>query len=169
MSTHHGDVMRVADLPSSSLQQLLGRYGLRLVEQTTDSAIEGSYWGDSEAGVVGVSVYARPDTPVHSVLHEACHVICMDEERRTELQTDAGGDDLEEAAVCYLQVVLADHLAGVGSPRLMRDMDAWGYSFRLGSTHRWWHDDAEDARTWLISKGLLSESGEPLFVLRGGV
>ena len=166
MSAHHGDVMRVADLPSSSLQQLLGRYGLRLVEQTTDSAIEGSYWGDSEAGVVGVSVYARPDTPVHSVLHEACHVICMDEERRTELQTDAGGDDLEEAAVCYLQVVLADHLAGVGSPRLMRDMDAWGYSFRLGSTRAWFENDADDAQEFLLNHNLINSLGEPTFYLR---
>ena len=169
MSTQHGDVMLVADLSLTALQQLLGRYGLQLVQQATDSSIEGSYWGDSEAGVIGLSVYVRPDTPLHSVLHEACHVVCMDERRRADLQTDAGGDDLEEAAVCYLQVVLADQLAGVGSPRLMRDMDAWGYSFRLGSTRRWWHEDAEDARAWLISKGLLTDSGEPLFVLRGGV
>jgi len=169
VSTQHGDVMLVADLSLTALQQLLGRYGLQLVQQATDSSIEGSYWGDSEAGVIGLSVYVRPDTPLHSVLHEACHVVCMDERRRADLQTDAGGDDLEEAAVCYLQVVLADQLAGVGSPRLMRDMDAWGYSFRLGSTRRWWHEDAEDARAWLISKGLLTDSGEPLFVLRGGV
>ena len=169
MSAQHSDVMLVADLPLTALQQLLGRYGLQLVQQATNSAIEGSYWGDSEAGVIGLSVYVRPDTPLHSVLHEACHVVCMDERRRADLQTDAGGDDLEEAAVCYLQVVLADQLAGVGSPRLMRDMDTWGYSFRLGSTRRWWHEDAEDARAWLISKGLLTDSGEPLFVLRGGV
>jgi hypothetical protein len=48
-------------------------------------------------------------------------------------------------------------------------MDAWGYSFRLGSTARWWYEDAEDARAWLVSKGLLSENGEPVFTLRGGV
>ncbi|NIS90685.1 MAG: hypothetical protein GTN98_11520, partial [Woeseiaceae bacterium] len=48
----------------------------------------------------------RSDTPVHSLLHETCHIICMSRERRAELETDAGGDDLEEAAVCYLQVLL---------------------------------------------------------------
>lgn len=169
MSAHHGDVMLVADLPRKSLQQLLGRYGLRLEEQASNDAITGSYWGDSEAGVVGLSVFVRPDTPLHSLLHEACHVICMDEQRRAALQTDAGGDDLEEAAVCYLQIVLAAQLAAAGSDRLMQDMDTWGYSFRLGSTRRWWLEDAEDARSWLISKGLLTQSGEPVFVLRGGV
>ena len=50
---------------------------------------------------------------------------------------NAGGDDLEESAVCFLQVILADFLDGVGRDRLMRDMDAWGYSFRLGSTAAW--------------------------------
>ena len=71
----------------------------------------------------------EPDTPVHSVLHEAVHVICASPERRATLCRDAGSNDLEEAAVCYLQVLLADYVAGVGRDRLMRDMDHWGYSF----------------------------------------
>jgi hypothetical protein len=169
VSTQHGDVLRVADLPLDSLQQLLGRYGLQLVEQPHNDAITGSYWGDAEAGVVGLSVFVRPDTPLHSLLHETCHVICMDEQRRTALRTDAGGDDLEEAAVCYLQIILAAQLDALGSDRLMRDMDTWGYSFRLGSTRRWWLEDADDARSWLIKEGLLTEAGAPIFVLRGGV
>jgi hypothetical protein len=53
-----------------------------------------------------------------------------------------------------LQIVLADGLPGVGSDRLMADMDAWGYSFRLGSTRAWFENDAEDARAWLREKEL---------------
>ena len=90
----------------------------------------------------------------------------MSAERRADLNRDAGGDDLEEAAVCYLQVLLADEIPGIGRERLMRDMDAWGYSFRLGSTARWFADDADDARKWLIGMGLLDNEGRPLFRLR---
>ena len=36
----------------------------------------------------------------------------------------------------------------------MRDMDDWGYSFRLGSTEAWFEADAEDARAWLDRAGL---------------
>lgn len=128
--------------------------------------ITGSFWGDSEAGIVGRRVFVREDTPVHSMLHEACHIICMSGERRDRLNRDAGGDDLEESAVCYLQIVLADFLPRVGRKRLMQDMDAWGYSFRLGSTDRWFADDAGDALAWLQDKNLLSATGEPVFRLR---
>ena len=34
-------------------------------------------------------------------------------------------------------------------------MDAWGYSFRLGSTRAWFERDAEDARAWLAARSLL--------------
>ena len=134
--------------------------------QPVEQAITGSFWGDSEAGVVGRTVYARNDTPVHSLLHETCHVICMSGERREHLETDAGGDDLEEAAVCYLQVVLADAIDGVGRERLMADMDARGYSFRLGNTASWFINDAEDARKWLIDNKLLTHEGIATFQLR---
>jgi len=100
------------------------------------------------------------------MLHEVCHVICMTDERRDVLDRDAGGDNLEESAVCYLQIVLADYIAGVGRRRLMQDMDSWGYSFRLGSTARWFAEDAEDAAAWLQEKNLLSVGGEPVFRLR---
>ena len=62
---------------------------------------------------------------------------------------------------------LADRLPGVGRDRLMRDMDAWGYSFRLGSTQAWFADDAGDAADWLVREGLLSADGTPIFRLRG--
>ena len=150
----------------SSLESLLRRYGLRLCVQREREAITGSFWGDSEAGVVGHDVFVRTDTPIHSLLHETCHVICMTSERREQLETDAGGDDLEEAAVCYLQVVLSDELDSVGRDRLISDMDTWGYSFRLGNTRAWFEGDAEDARKWLIDYALLDTNDSPVFRLR---
>jgi hypothetical protein len=133
---------------------LLDRYGLRLSLIAPDEVIPGSYWGEREAGLRGDRLYARLDTPVHSVLHEAGHFICMTPERRAGLDRDAGGDDLEESAVCYLQVLLAGELRGVGVERAFADMDAWGYSFRLGSTRAWFESDADDARRWLRQHGV---------------
>ena len=156
----------LAGLPRAALQALLDRYGLKLVVQKHGEAITGSFWGDSEAGIVGCSVYARDDTPIHSLLHETCHIVCMSTERRRSLDKDAGGDDLEEAAVCYLQILLADELDGVGRDRLMADMDTWGYSFRLGSTSAWFAHDAEDASNWLIKNGLIDRQGAATFRLR---
>ncbi len=165
MSTSNA-VLRVADLRLSRLSRLLGRFGLSLQLLDDDAAITGSYWGGPEAGIVGRCVYVRRDTPIHSLLHETCHVICMDEKRRAGLDRDAGGNDLEEAAVCYLQIALADYLPGVGRDRLMQDMDAWGYSFRLGSSRAWFESDAADARAWLLHHGLLRDNGVPAFALR---
>jgi len=101
-------------------------------------------------------VYVRDDTPVHSMLHEACHLIVLPPERRALVHTDATDSVPEEDATCYLQIVLAGQLPGVGSDRLMLDMDAWGYTYRLGSTRAWFEQDAEDARAWLIERGLLA-------------
>ena len=159
-------VLTVADIGHEALSEFLGRFDLELIVQSTDEAITGSFWGDSEAGVVGHSVFVRPDTPVHSLLHESCHVICMDGDRRSRLDRDAGGDDLEESAVCYLQIVLADHITGVGRERVMADMDAWGYSFRLGSTRAWFENDADDAKDFLLNHNLIDSSGKPTFFLR---
>ena len=159
-------VLAIADVPLASIQALRARFELTLHVQSDGEDITGSFWGDSEAGVVGQGVYVREDTPVHSLLHESCHIICMTAERRSRLETDAGGDDLEEAAVCYLQIVLADQITGVGCDRLMADMDAWGYSFRLGDTRSWFERDAEDARKWLIDHRLLDIDGQPLYRLR---
>ena len=148
------------------LEALLARYDLTLHVQPDEELIKSSFWGDQEAGIVGHNVYVRRDTPIHSLLHETCHIICMTEQRRKSLDRDAGGDGIEEAAVCYLQVILAGEIADVGSGRLMLDMDIWGYSFRLGSTSAWFENDAEDARRWLIDKQLLSDENEPTFSLR---
>lgn len=159
-------VLRVAELRGNTLAGLLERFGLVLELVGPDAAIPGSYWGDCEAGIVARTVYARPDTPVHSVLHEASHTICMTRERRERLHTDAGGDDLEEIAACYLQVLLADELEGVGRERLLGDMDVWGYNFRLGSAAAWFREDAKDARDWLELRGLIDATDAPRFIVR---
>ena len=159
-------MLTVADVQRPVLESLLCRYGLQLILEVECAAITGSFWGESEAGIVGHSIYVRNDTPIHSLLHEACHVICMTVERRDDVDRDAGGDDLEESAVCYLQVVLAGHIDTVGRERLMQDMDTWGYSFRLGSTRAWFEQDADDAIEFLINQGLLTETGEATFKLR---
>jgi hypothetical protein len=149
-----------------ALALLLGRYGLQLTLVAPGEGIPGSYWGHSEAGLKGERLYARLDTPVHSVLHEASHYICMSPERRAGLDRDAGGTDLEESAVCYLQVLLADELPGIGRARLLSDMDAWGYSFRLGSTRAWFEQDATDARDWLCRHGVIDAGGRLTGALR---
>jgi hypothetical protein len=159
-------VVVVADVPVRILQALLSRYDLSLIVQADGTAIRGSFWGDPEAGIVRRHVYVRRDTPVHSLLHEAAHIVCMTGQRRQCLDRDAGGDDIEEAAVCYLQVKLAAEIETLGSDRLMRDMDTWGYSFRVGSTAQWFASDAEDARDWLFRHGLLTPDFRPTFTLR---
>jgi len=100
-------------------------------------------------------VYARADTPLHSLLHEACHLIVLPPQRRALVHTDATDSIEEEDATCYLQIVLADELPGVGRARMQADMDAWGYSFRLGSARAWFEQDAAEARALLIGRGLL--------------
>jgi len=161
------DVLRARDLPSGTLRALLARFGLSGIELPLDAEIPGSYWGESEAGLVGCAVYWRPDTPIHSVLHEASHAICMDDERRATLNTDAGGDFAEENAVCYLQILLADELPGFDRARMCRDMDTWGYTFRLGCAQAWFDRDADDARTWLIAHGLIDSNSRITWRLRG--
>lgn len=159
-------MLLVNGIDRSALLQLLERYGLELVLIAPNEVIPGSYWGEREAGLIGVRLYARLDTPVHSVLHESAHFACMTPERRAGLDTDAGGDDAEEAAVCYLQVLLATRLPRITRERMFRDMDEWGYSFRLGSTRRWFEEDATDAHAWLERHGLIGAGGELTFAVR---
>lgn len=148
------DVLRLADLGMPAPTELLARYGLNLQRVPDGEPIPGSFWGDEEAGIIGTTVYARGDTPVHSLLHEACHLIVLPPERRAAVHTDATDSIEEEDATCYLQILLADQLPGVGSARLMADMDAWGYSFRLGSTAAWFERDAADALQFLRERSL---------------
>lgn len=145
-------------LPDHALADLLGAWGLSIVWLPADATIPGSYWGEPEAGLVGAQLYLRPDTPVHSALHEACHWICMGEVRRAGLHTDAGGSDTEENAVCYLQCLLAEQLSGYSRAQVFADMDAWGYTFILGSASAWFVGDVDDARRWLLANRLIDDS-----------
>ncbi|WP_257389536.1 hypothetical protein [Tahibacter caeni] len=146
--------MTLGETGVDALRALLASHDLQLVLVDDGAAIPGSYWGEPEAGLIGNTVYVRADTPVHSALHEACHLIVQPPERRAAVHTDATDSVAEEDATCYLQIVLAARLPGVGSERLMRDMDAWGYTYRLGSTRAWFEHDAEDAREWLRERDL---------------
>ncbi len=159
-------MLTISDTGPGPVRALLERFGLSLELVADEAPIPGSFWGEPEAGVIGTRVYGRLDTPIHSVFHESGHIVCMSADRRESLHRDAGGDDLEESAVCYLQVLLGDCLDGVGRDRLMRDMDGWGYSFRLGSTAAWFDNDADDARGWLLDQGLITRAGAPTFLLR---
>ena len=158
--------MRCGELPPAACHALLARYGLEACRVAPDLAITGSFWGEPEAGLRGQQLFYRDDTPVHSLLHEACHCICMTPARRRRLDTDAGGDDAEECAVCYLEVLLAEHLPPFSATRCLTDMDAWGYSFREGSARAWFEGDGRDARNWLDAHGLIDATGRPTWRLR---
>jgi hypothetical protein len=140
---------------AKSIRRLFARHGLNVAWVNGCADIPGSYWGAPEAGLIGNLLYVRADSPLHSVLHEGCHYFCMDSTRRFQLHTDAGGDDLEESAVCYLSIVLADGIAEFGRARMLHDMGEWGYSFRFGSARVWFEHDADDAREWLIAKRII--------------
>lgn len=144
-----------SDLPEGALAALLTPLGLRLQDVAAEAAIPGSYWGDSEAGLIGNTLYLRSDTPVHSALHEACHWLLADEARRAALHTNAGGSDTEENAVCYLQCLLAARLSGYSQAQCFADMDAWGYTFILGSAAAWFAGDSDDAQAFLQARGWL--------------
>ena len=162
----NADVFRISDIKLAALISLLAPYQLSLHLDTTKQVIPGSFWGDDEAGLIADTLYVRADTPVHSALHEAGHYICMSPDRRGNLDTNAGGDYDEENAVCYLQILLADKLAGLNKSRMMADMDQWGYTFRLGSAQKWFEHDAQDAYNWLIEKGIIDETGQPSWQVR---
>jgi len=151
-----GDVLRLASIDLDAARALLARYDLVLALVVDDEPIPGSYWGETEAGVIGHRVHARSDTPVHSLLHEACHLIVAPRDKVATIHTDASDSQAEEDATCYLQIVLGDALPGVGRARIADDMDRWGYTFRLGSARAWFERDAEDARAWLVERGLLA-------------
>jgi hypothetical protein len=154
-------MLRIGELPHEALAEVLERYRTRRLEVPPGAEIPGSYWGGSEAGLIGDCLYLRADTPLHSALHELAHRVCMDAARRDALHTDAGGSDEEECAVCYLQLVLAECMPGAGRVRLLADMDTWGYSFREGSAAAWAAGDGLEARAWLHDRGLIDAAGRP--------
>jgi hypothetical protein len=159
MSEH---VLRLGEAHWAAATALLGSLGLTLERVADGAAIPGSYWGEEEAGVIGSRVLARADTPLHSVLHEACHLLVAPSERRQRIHTDSSDSQLEEDATCYLQILLADALPAFGRERACADMDAWGYSFRLGCARVWFEQDAEDARAALMEWGVIDGDGRVL-------
>ena len=159
-------VVSVSEYSFEVLQNLFQSYQLKLILSPANETIPGSYWGESEAGLIGNTLYIRPDTPIHSLFHEGCHYICMDDQRRQLVNTDAEGDYDEENAVCFLQILLADELPEMGKKRMMQDMDSWGYTFRLGSAQQWFDEDAEDALAWLQQHKLIDKNKKPTFLLR---
>lgn len=159
-------VLRLQQVDQSELAEFLLQWQLQLQVCDPGQPIPGSFWGDDEAGLIGERLYAWPTTPLHSIFHEACHFICMDEHRRQVLHTNAGSNVAEENAVCYLQVLLSELYAPMGKQRMFFDMDSWGYSFRLGSSRAWFEEDADDARCWLIDHGLLDSENQPHTTLR---
>jgi hypothetical protein len=159
-------VLLCSDPTGKELARLLSKYDMQLQWVEAGQPIPGSHFGDPEAGLIGNTLLVRNDTPLHSAFHETCHYICMDDQRRQNLHTDAGGGYDEENGVCYLQILLADHLPGFGRKRMFEDMDEWGYSFRLGSSRTWFEQDAEDAQEWLIRYHLIDEADHPTWKLR---
>lgn len=147
-------MLTLADIPVSEIETLLGRFGLQLQVVADGEAIPGSYWGENEAGLIGNTVHARRDTPLHSLLHEAAHLIVLPADRRAQVHTDATDSIEEEDAVCVLQALLGDALPGVGRARILADMDAWGYTFRLGSAQAYFDHDADSAWQWLHERQL---------------
>ena len=158
-------VLLYSEINPDHLQSLLARYGLEIKIVSTDEAIPGSFWKAPEAGLIGDILYISDNTPVHSALHESCHYICMDQQRRDKLHTDAGGTAIEENATCYLQILLSDLIPEMGRERSFKDMDEWGYSFRLGSAQAWFEQDAEDALEWLLQHKLVNAEQQPSFLL----
>jgi hypothetical protein len=159
-------VLRLSDVTPKEIEVLLKKYGLHLTLSPLDEDIPGSFWGDEEAGLIRNKVYARADTPIHSILHESCHYICMSASRRESLHTNAGGTQDEENAVCYLQLLLCNEISTISAERMMEDMDTWGYNFMLGSCKAWFEQDAKESSQWLIDNNILSEYEVPTYFLR---
>ena len=155
-------MLTLADIDIDAVAALLARYGLALQRVPDGEAIPGSYWGECEAGLIGSTVYARGDTPVHSLLHEAAHLIVLPPERRAAVHTDATDSIEEENAVCVLQMLLGEAIPGVGGARVLADMDAWGYTFRLGSARAYIEHDAGEAWAWLDARGLADAAARRL-------
>lgn len=163
MSCH---VVLCNEIALHHLTELLGKFGISVKLVADGEEIPGSWFGEPEAGIISTTLYIRGDTPLHSALHESCHLICMDSERRAKLHTNAGGDYDEENGVNYLEITLGKQIPELGFERILQDMDCWGYTFRLGSSKAWFEEDAEDARQWLIDHQIIDQQGQPTWKMR---
>jgi len=159
-------VLLCGEVKLANLQVLLDPYGLSIKLVAVDNDIPGSFWQPPEASLINNNLFVRDDTPMHSALHEACHYICMNAERRNALDTNAGGNYEEENGVCYLQILFSHELPEMGVDRMFSDMDTWGYTFRLGSGKAWFEHDANDARQWLLQHAIINKLSRPTWNLR---
>lgn len=157
---------RLKNIHPESIRSLFDRYELQLNEVAANSDIPYSFWGAPEAGRHQSQLYAREDTPIHSLLHEACHFICMPPSGRKQAEIDAGGSAQEENACCYLQLLLSDFIPGFSKNIHLHDMNSWGYNFRLGSSSRWFYADTDDERQWLMRHDIINEDDQPTWNLR---
>lgn len=160
---------RLKNIQSDAMRPLFDRYQLQLHEVSSNNEIPYSFWGTPEAGRQQSILYARADTPIHSLLHEACHFICMPPSLRHQPSIDAGGTAEEEDACCYLQLILSDYVPGFNQHIHLHDMNIWGYNFRLGSSARWFYADSDDARDWLIRHNIIDEKNQPTWALRQNI
>jgi hypothetical protein len=154
------------NLDSGSVKTLLSHYGIEVNCIDVDVEIPHSFWGAPEAGRKKEQLYIRGDTPIHSILHEACHYICMPAAQRKQMLVDAKGSAMEENATCYLQILLSDHIENYDRRQLMQDMDDWGYSFRLGSANAWFNKDADEVCQWLREHQIINMNDEITWKLK---
>ena len=145
-------------IDTDSLRTVLSFYGIELVEVGKHLSIPYSIWETSEAGRRKNKLYVLGDTPIHSILHETGHFVCMSKKQRCSDTIDAKGSFEEENATCYLQILLSDHVDGFNRKLHLINMDEWGYAFRLGSAAKWCCQDAEDAKSWLQSRQIIDRN-----------
>jgi hypothetical protein len=86
--------------------------------------------------------------------------------QRKQKKVDANGSAMEENATCYLQILLSDYIENYDRNQLMQDMDDWGYSFRLGSAHAWFNQDAEEVCLWLQNHRIINTKRKITWQLR---
>src|SRR5690625_8003398 len=80
-------VLRLDELPPGAAENLLQRYGLNLQTVAEGQPIPGTFWGEPEAGIIGGTVAARPDTAGQSLPHEAGHPPARTPVRRPHIPT----------------------------------------------------------------------------------
>ncbi|HEU4813090.1 MAG TPA: hypothetical protein VFS99_02545, partial [Xanthomonadaceae bacterium] len=61
-------MLTLCDIDEPAVAALLASYGIALARVPDGASIPGSFWGEPEAGIIGCTVHARGDTPVHSLL-----------------------------------------------------------------------------------------------------
>ena len=142
------------DIGFDDVAALLARYGLAARARRRRRADPRQLLGRTRSRPDRPRVHARDDTPVHSLLHEAAHLIVLPPERaRRAYRRHRFGRGRRRR---LRAAVAARRRPARRRPRaLMADMDAWGYTFRLGSARAYFERDAEDAGPGCSARGLV--------------